>query len=545
MKSADFIGQALRVARERHLQGGLDEAIKLYRQVLKSVPNEPTALRLLGAAELQKGNFREAERILLRVIKIDPRDADPRINLGALYRNTRQYKKAVHQYREALRLKPDAMEAYYNLGGVYYDLEEYEAAIDAYENAIKFKPDYVEAYVNLGNTHKRLGLNTPRGWVPALQAYERALSIKPNLAEAYANIGSLFRDQNWLRASMIMYDKALDLDSKRLEYRIKRGLVALPIGELATGWDDYEFRFFNDLQAYARRPAPPQYWKGEDVCDHTIFVWPEQGLGEQILFGSLLPDLIARSGKVYIESKPRLARVFARSFPNAVILPRENDNDAVEPPADADRQIPLASLGGFFRRSFQEFPKHTRYLKADPEKTAKIRARYQNMASGRPIVGLSWRSKNEHLGSAKSAALVSWREILRMPDVWFVNLQYGDCRSDLAAAKAELGIEIYQDPEVDAMGDLDDFFAQVAALDLVISTSNTTVHVAGALNVNCWVLLPHGVGTLWYWFADREDSPWYPSLRLFRQTELNGDSWYDEIQRRVAAELRRWAPRKS
>src|SRR6185312_5650483 len=97
------------------------------------------------------------------------------------------------------------------------------------------------------------------------------------------------------------------------------------------------------------------------------------------------------------------------------------------------------------------------------------------------------------------------------------------------AIKEELGIEVYQDPEVDAMGDLDDFFAQVAALDLVVSTSNTTVHVAGALNVNCWLLLPHGVGTLWYWFADREDSPWYPSLRLFRQTELNGDSWYDEI----------------
>src|SRR4029077_1084217 len=127
------------------------------------------------------------------------------------------------------------------------------------------------------------------------------------------------------------------------------------------------------------------------------------------------------------------------------------------------------------------------------------------LANGRRIVGVSWRSKNEKFGALKSTELMDWAQILRVPDTFFVNLQYGECREDLEKVREQLGVEIYQDLEVDAMGDLDDFFAQVSAMDLVISTASTTVHVSGSINIATWLILPRGPAALWYWFRGRDD----------------------------------------
>jgi hypothetical protein len=165
------------------------------------------------------------------------------------------------------------------------------------------------------------------------------------------------------------------------------------------------------------------------------------------------------------------------------------------------------------------------------------------MAGGRRIVGLSWRSKNESIGRAKSADLKEWGPVLQTAGVWFINLQYGDVTEDLAEAKKCLGVDVFNDPEIDSSGDLDDFFAQVAALDLVISTSNTTVHVAGSLNVPTWLLLPRGGAALWYWFLKRSDSPWYPSVRIYRQAgprTVDVAWWVDPVMR-AGADLAAWA----
>ena len=202
----------------------------------------------------------------------------------------------------------------------------------------------------------------------------------------------------------------------------------------------------------------------------------------------------------------------------------------------------MGSLPRILRRDFRQFPKHHGYLKADPARTAALRQRYAAIAGGRRIVGISWRSRNTQFGTAKSVALTDLAEILRVPGVMFVNLQYGDCADEIATAKRDLGVDILHDTEIDSLRSLEDFFAQVAAMDLVVTVSNTTVHAAGALNVPAWLLLPRGEGALWYWFVDREDSPWYPSVRLFRQPDTPDEpSWPRDVVRRAGEDLQRWS----
>ncbi|MEQ9448313.1 MAG: hypothetical protein RLN70_05305, partial [Rhodospirillaceae bacterium] len=285
------------------------------------------------------------------------------------------------------------------------------------------------------------------------------------------------------------------------------------------------------------------YWGGEDLSGKSILVWTEQGLGDEVLHGSMLPDVVARAQTCIIECSERLVPVFARSFPTARVVGYKASNIPITPAEGIDYQIAVGSLGQYLRPDFASFPRHEGYLKADPAKTAELRARYEALAKGRRIVGVSWRSRNEFFGEAKSMALNDMAPILQTPGIMFVNLQYGDCTEDLAEARKHLGVDVFQDEAVDPLVDMDIFFAQVAAMDLVLSTSNTTAHVGGAQNTPTWILLPHGKGLAWYWFLRRTDNPWYPSARLLRANPkvTAGQARWVELAERTAGELARWA----
>jgi ADP-heptose:LPS heptosyltransferase len=212
----------------------------------------------------------------------------------------------------------------------------------------------------------------------------------------------------------------------------------------------------------------------------------------------------------------------------------------------ADYQIGLADTAKWLRRSFSEFPRHSGYLKADRYMADLLRAKYTAGRIEKPLVGISWRTiQSAKVSTQKTIPLDRWGPILSLPGVTFVSLQYGECEEELRAAELEFGIRIIRDDAVNAMLDLDSLAAQVAAMDLVISTSNTTAHIAGALNVPTWTFVPQGYGSFWHWFLERTDSPWYPSVRLLRQTS-RGD-WQSALDKAATAfaefvETRRVAP---
>lgn len=250
-----------------------------------------------------------------------------------------------------------------------------------------------------------------------------------------------------------------------------------------------------------------------------MLVWQEQGVGDVILYAGMIPDLLEQGARLIVECELRLVPLLARSFPQARVVMRSDPVHALT--REARWQSPLGSLCRWLRRHEADFPRRGPYLVPDATRVSELRKRYRELGQG-PVIGISWRSSNYKVGKQKSLSLSEWAPLLALSGATFVNLQYGDCREELLSLKQDFGVTVHHDETVNSLQDLDGFAAQVAAMDLVISTSNSTVHFAGASGVPVWTLLSRGEALLWYWFQEGEDSPWYPSMRLFRQ-ELPGD----------------------
>jgi hypothetical protein len=218
-----------------------------------------------------------------------------------------------------------------------------------------------------------------------------------------------------------------------------------------------------------------------------------------------------------VEVDARLVPLFARSFARAEVVARRTPPEAHPAPGEVELQVALGSLCRWRRRKAASFASPRAYLAADAAKVAVIRARYRDVLGPGFKVGIAWRSKTPRWGTVKSAPLAAWAPLLReeQQGVRFVNLQYGEVAADLARIEREFGVRVFDDAEIDQMASLDDFAAQVAALDLVISISNTTVHMAGALGCEVWTMVPFVPD--WRWQLGREDTLWYPRMRLFRQ----------------------------
>jgi hypothetical protein len=270
-------------------------------------------------------------------------------------------------------------------------------------------------------------------------------------------------------------------------------------------------------------------------------VWTEQGIGDEILYASMLPDLIDRVRRCVIACSERMVPIFARSFPSCTVVGYHESAWDITSDMQCDYQTAIASLGQYLRPDLASFPRHAGYLKPNPETARHLRKRYEALAAGRRIVGIAWRSKAPQ-GEAKSMALMDLAPLLATANVFFVNLQYGDCRTEIADVAAKLGIDVYEDAAVDPLTDMDASFAQVAAMDLVITTSNTTAHAAGAQNIPAWVMLPFGRGALWYWFLHHQQSVWYPSLSLIRAPDRKtGHPWWEGLVERTGQRLDTWA----
>jgi len=311
--------------------------------------------------------------------------------------------------------------------------------------------------------------------------------------------------------------------------------MLLLLGDFHQGWKEYEWRLKCSNFSSENRNFPQPYWDGIYLNGKSVLIWAEQGIGDEIMFTSILPTLTQMTGKIVIECNPRLVSLFQRSFPQIQFFPRESKPNSKLLDKNIDYQIPMDSLGQWLRTNEDSFKESKQtYLTACANKSAKIKKRYQKLAAGRLLVGISWKSAgiNQRRALLKSTILEDWASILLQQDCYFINLQYGDVKEELEQFHLQTDLMIYQDVEIDSLGNLDDFAAQISALDLVISTSNTTVHMAGALGKQVWTLLPYIPG--WRWMLEREDTPWYPSMRLFRQNELG--TWsraFDQVRSKL------------
>ncbi|MDX2143314.1 MAG: tetratricopeptide repeat protein [Rhodospirillaceae bacterium] len=533
---AALIAEAVR----NHQNGALAMAEVQYRQALASEPSNYAALHMLAVIGYQTNQFEESIKLFRQAESQGANDPSFLVNYGATLKSARRFEEALEKYDRALAIKPDNFEALYNKAQLLNELKRYDEAIEVSKQCMAIRPDDSDAITSYGIALKNMGR-----WIEALDRFDEAITVNPESVFAHICMGEVLRSHGWLNAGDLFYKRALDLDPRNPVARTHRAVNALMHGRLEDGWKEYDGRFWYLEERVPRRPVPPVYWGGEDLTGKSLLIWTEQGIGDAIIYSSMILEIAARARAVYLECEPRLVPIFSRSFPGVQVFTlRDGARSAPEVPI-ADYQSAIGSLGRFMRPTLDSFPRHNGYLVPDKNKVAEFKRRY---APG-PVVGISWRSSKQAAALVKSVPLLEWAPILRVPGIKFVNLQYGDNSAEIEEVKRKLGVEIIEDSSVNALKDMDGFLAQVAALDLVVSVSNTTVHVAGATNVPVWLALPNkGLG-LWYWFQRRADSPWYPSMRIFRgQVEnLNilGDlAWWSNIVGRIASDLDDLASRK-
>ncbi len=311
------------------------------------------------------------------------------------------------------------------------------------------------------------------------------------------------------------------------------GICHVLLGNFAKAWPFFELRDVAEEVKLDQFTQPR--WDGTSLAGKTIVVHAEQGIGDEVLFASCFGDVIAQAGKTILVCEPRLQKLFARSFPQATVYSWTRRKDWAPMPLaeQIDCQIPAGSLPLYFRNQADDFPRRERFLSVDPALVEHWRQRLAQLGAGLKV-GISWRAGGKaNEGRKRTIELIDWREILSTPDVTFVNLQYGDTADDLAEVERQLGVRILDWEQGDPLVDMDSYAAKISALDLVISVGNAAVHLAGAVGTPAWTLLPRVPS--WRWMVAGEDSPWYSSVKLFRQPRRR--QW-EPVLEQIAANLR-------
>ena len=452
----------------------------------------------------QTGNCDAAAELISRAILRNGQDTTYFTNLGNVLQTQDRLDEAVHCYRKALSLNPRSAPAHGNLGLALQFLGCFEEAAESLERALALDPGIAIAHTNLGNVRQAQGR-----LAEAVACHELALAIEPMNPEAYSNLGGVLDLQGKLMESMAAYDRALALKPDFAVALFNRSLLRLRRGDFVLGLPDYEHRWHLNKRRDFREPQ----WHGEPLRGARILLYSEQGLGDTVQFLRYVPLVHAAGGQVILEVQPQMRRLAAQ-LPGAVELICSG-----EPLPPFNWHCPLMSLPLAFGTTLDTIPAKVPYL-AIPQEADAIRAL---PGEGRGLrAGIAWAGSPAHLRDRfRSIPLELLRPLFGLAGAQFFSLQLG------SAATAELisvGASVIDlAPKIEDMADT---AALIARLDLVIAVDTAVAHLAGALGKPVWVMLP--LVPDWRWLLDREDSPWYPTMRLFRQSAL-GD-WTSVVE---------------
>jgi tetratricopeptide (TPR) repeat protein len=544
------IQQAFDLALRHHQAGRLQETEQLYRQVLARQPNHAEALNLLGVLAGQVGRNDDAVDLIRRAIALRPNYAEAHSNLGNILRDKGQLDEAIAACRRAIALRPNYVEALNNLGFALKAKGQFDEAIAVCRQAIALRPNFAEAHNNLGNALKDKGQ-----FDQALAAHRQAITLNPNLAEAHYNVGNALRDKGQLDEAIAAYRQAIAVKPHYVKAHVNLGdalkekgqldeaiaalrqaivlrpsfaevhaslaMALLARGHFQEGWQEYEWRWkcedFPPLGNFAQTQ-----WDGCPLEGRTLLLYTEQGFGDAVQFIRYLPLVEQRGGRIIIVCHTELQRLFQAIAGGCQIVAQAQALPAF------DLHCPLLSLPRVFGTNLASIPKEVPYLHADAEDAGKWQRRLAERSA--PVnVGLVWAGRPTHKNDRnRSLKLENMAPLGQLPGLRFVSLQKG-----AAAAEAKTpppGMELIDWTE--ELKDFADTAALIANLDLVIAVDTAVAHLAGAMGKPVWTLVPFIAD--WRWLLDRQDSPWYPTMRLFRQPCI-GD--WDSVIRRMAAEL--------
>jgi predicted O-linked N-acetylglucosamine transferase (SPINDLY family)/ADP-heptose:LPS heptosyltransferase len=475
--------------------GDAETAAKDVERAVALAPQRADCRHTLGFILKVLRRQADAEAAFRQAITLDPTFVETHYQLGNLLREAQRPAEAEASYRAVLALRPDHYQAHNNIGAALGELGRFEEAAEHFHRATELKPDYAEAYANLGHALRAIGRAED-----AEAACRRAIAIAPGFATAHLNLGLALQDLGRLDESLTEFRAAEVAQPDYAKAIASEAILLLQRGDFAAGWEKYEARWrIGDLPP--RNFEEPQ-WRGEPLAGKTILLHAEQGFGDAIQFLRYVPSVVARGGKVVVEVRKPLIPLVARMAGIEVVARGERL------PA-FDVQCPLMSLPLAFATTLETIPATTPYLTPAPERAAYWRNRI-DVASGLKV-GLAWAGSAVHRNDRnRSIPLDALSALIAVEGTRWFSLQVGPRAADLAARKGLAIADLA--PE---LGDFGETAAVIAALDLVVTADTAVAHLAGALGKPVWVMLPFAAD--WRWMVGRDDSPWYPSMRLFRQ----------------------------
>jgi tetratricopeptide (TPR) repeat protein len=536
-------------ARNRHTSGDLDGAASYYLAVLRRSPDHFGANYHLGQIHLSTGDHHRALEYLQKAEAHVPEHAALDNNLGAAFFGLNRFEEAGAAFSTALAGGLNLTDVWQNaaMGLMRQGLQKLSPNEDLYlpqlsqlESAAAYchkvlgeSPDSVQVLLLLGVIQSARLM-----YAGAALCFNKVLELQPDFVDAIVLLASVQASQAQYQDSLDNYTRAIALKPDHPASHSARGRLLLKLGELTAGWPEYEWRNLEDQSLLASGVDRKPRWQGQSLEGKTLLVLPEQGLGDFVMFASCIDDLCKKASHVILVCEHRLQSLLVRSFPSLTTRTTDQGQFKIDE-SEYDYYCTLGSLPVYLRLAEADFArKSAAYLVPDAAMRRHWLARYAELPSKRLNIGVCWRGGSDVEKQAlRSVDYEFWMPMLSL-SANFINLQSGKHHQQEGIAESNGETILYSWPDTDAVADIEDYVAQIAALDLVISVDCTTVHLAGALGIDCWVLLP-GENSEWRWMLDRTDSHWYQTLRLFRGIrDETKDRFMSRVQQSLASHIR-------
>lgn len=535
MADSQTAAQLIQQGLFHHRQGDVAQAMERYVEVLKNDPKNPDALYYVAVVACQEGQFQQGIDLARRAVEFGPPQARVHNLLGqALYREGDRL-EAIKSFDRAIALDADFADAHGNRANILADAGFPDEALRSFDRALSLNPASAADWLNRGSLLQALGRHDE-----ALKSFDKAIKCGADVAEAHVNRGNALKDLGHLEAAggatasprfdeaAAAYDKALMLDPHLAEAHLGHGWLNLMRGEWAAGFPDYEYRAKTSAPTYVDLPQPR--WQGEPLRDGRLVLVTEQGLGDTIQFCRFAPILAERGIEVTLLTRKAMAPLLS-ALPGIGI---ETDHDKIAQDPRPLLWLPLLSVPGVLSVRPDRVPAAVPYLIAEP---ARVEAWRTRLGDGFKV-GINWASGHSdkpHF-QRRDIALADFEPLAALPGVQLVSLQKGLATAQLAEVPFRDKImTIGADPDADA-----DFFLDTAAammnLDLVVSCDTSVAHLAGALARPVFTALPAVAD--WRWMIGRDDTPWYPTMRLFRQ---DASRQWQPVMARIAEAVRELA----
>lgn len=482
--------------------GRLNKAETLIKQTLRATPNDATALHQSGLIAQDRGKSSRAVQLLQRAANARPDAPDIMCDLGLALKSVGRFDEAIQAQKGVTDLLPISARAWSNYGTALLAAKHYEESIAAFIQAVALDSQDSELHYNLGNA--LLADGDP---VTAEGAFLRALKIKPNHIGALTNLGSALKDQGQLEEAEAMLRGVAVLDPDNVDLKWNLAIVLLTAGKFEEGWAAYEAR--RSLPGFAVKTQNMPPWTGTPLHDKRLLVHAEQGFGDTIQFCRYLQFLSGDANQIVFQVPDRLLPLMRSLSENITLTGTKGAGRR------CDVEAPLLSLPHLIGPAAPTAPEASSYLSADPDRLAHWNDRLSGHAG--VSVAISWQGNPDYrYDKARSVPLDSFEPLLDLPDTRLISVQQGPGCSQLGAVPWRDRI-LHLGDDIDQESAFSDTAAILATVDLVITSDTVIAHLAGALGVPVWVALAHVPD--WRWGLNGTTTPWYPTMRLFRQRE--------------------------